>query len=162
MPPKTARPDVGMCTARGFSLIELMVVVIIVCILATIAFPSYQHAVRKTKRAEGRAALMQLMQQEERYYSHATTYVSFSSDASEPEQKKFKWYSGDSAAGSSYEITATACENESDTVENCILLTAKPGTGKVNAAYKDPDCGTLMITSTGEKKASGTATDCWR
>jgi len=118
--------------------------------------------VRKTKRAEGRTALMQLMQQEERYYSHATTYVSFSSDASEPEQKKFKWYSGDSPATSSYEITATACESDSDTVENCILLTAKPGTGKVNAGYKDPDCGKLMITSTGEKKASGTATDCWQ
>jgi type IV pilus assembly protein PilE len=162
MPPKTVSRDMGIRKARGFSLIELMIVVVIVGILAAIAYPSYQHAVRKTKRAEARTALMQLMQQQERYYSHATTYVSFSSDASEPDQKKFKWYSGDSAATSSYEITATACENDDGTIENCVLLTAKPGTGKVNAGYKDPDCGQLMITSTGEKKASGTATDCWR
>ena len=148
--------------AHGFTLIEVMVVVIIVGILTAIAYPSYQHAVRKTKRAEGRAALMQIMQQEERYYSHATTYIVFSADSAEPEEKKFKWYSGDSATTSSYEITATACAHDSDTIQNCVLLTAKPGTGKVNKSFKDPDCENLMITSTGEKKVSGIATDCWR
>ena len=98
MPPKNDRCYVNKYTARGFTLIEVMVTVVVVAILATIAYPSYQDAVRKTKRAEGRAALMQIMQQEERYYSHATTYIAFTSAATEPEEKKFKWYSADSAA----------------------------------------------------------------
>lgn len=160
MPPRNDRCDVTKYKTRGFTLIEVMAAVVIVGILATIAYPSYQHAVRKTRRAEGRAALMQIMQQEERYYSHATTYVAFTSGSIEPEEKKLKWFSGENVAVSSYEIMATACDN--DTIQNCVLLTAKPGTGKVNANYTDPDCGNLMIASTGEKKASGNATDCWR
>lgn len=160
MPSKKNRRNVSKYPARGFTLIEVMVVVSIAGILAAIAYPTYQHAVRKTRRAEGGAALIQIMQQEERYYSQATTYLAFSSDATDPEAKKFKWYSGDSPAVSAYEITAKACDN--DAVQNCILLIAKPGTGKVNRNFQDPDCGNLMIASTGEKKMSGPATDCWR
>ena len=79
MPPGRDRAEVTKRAMRGFTLIDVMVAVVIVGILAAIAYPSYQHAVRKTRRAEARAALMQIMQQEERYYSHATTYIAFAS-----------------------------------------------------------------------------------
>lgn len=160
MPPKKDRADVIKRATRGFTLIDVMVAVVIAGILAAIAYPSYQHAIRKARRAEARAALMQTMQQEERYYSHATTYIAFTSGSTEPEEQKFKWFSGESAAASAYEIMATACDN--DTIQNCVLLSAKPGAGKVNTNYADPGCGDLMITSTGEKKVSGMAADCWR
>jgi type IV pilus assembly protein PilE len=104
--------------------------------------------------------LMQLMQQEERYYSQSSRYIAFSSGSTEANEKKFKWYSGDSAAASSYEISAEACSD--DLIQNCVMLTAKPGTDKVNKSYKDPLCGNLSLTSTGIKKASGTATHCWK
>jgi type IV pilus assembly protein PilE len=144
----------------GFTLIEVMIVIVIVAILSTIAYPSYEESVRKSKRAEGRAALMQLMQQEERFYSQNTKYIVFSVESTEDHQKKFKWFSADTAAASSYEIKATACSG--DVIQNCVLLTARPGTGRVNSAFKDSACEDLMLTSTGEKTASGTAANCWQ
>ncbi len=144
-----------MTSKRGFTLIELMIVVAIIAILGAVVYPSYQSAVLKTKRAEGRTALMQLMQHQERYYSQNNTYAAF--DKATP--KNFKWYSGESAASSSYEMSGAACANED--IANCIQLTAKPGTANVNRGFSDAKCGSLQLTSTGAKSVTGSATDCW-
>jgi type IV pilus assembly protein PilE len=140
---------------QGFSLIELLVVIVILAILAAIQYPSYLESVRKARRAEGRAVLMQLMQQEERYFSQNGTYIAFSS----LEANGFKWFSADSAASSSYEISAAACQH--DTIRNCVLLTAEPGTKNVNARYRDDLCGNLTLASTGVKAATGNDANCW-
>ena len=145
---------------KGFTLIEILIALAVIVILGTIAFPSYQEAVRKTRRAEGRGALTQLMQQQERYYSQSNSYIAFSSASTDANARKFKWYSGDSPGASAYEISAAACPGEG--IQTCVLLTAKPGTDKVNAAFSDPACGELSLTSTGVKKASGTASYCWK
>ena len=52
---------------KGFSLIELMIVIAIMAILATIAYPSYIDHVRKTKRAEAQAELLDLASKIQRY-----------------------------------------------------------------------------------------------
>lgn len=48
--------------ARGFTLIELMIVVAIVAILAAVAYPSYRDSISKSRRAEARAQLMDAVQ----------------------------------------------------------------------------------------------------
>ena len=141
----------------GFTLIEVLVVAIILAIIAAIAFPSYQAAIRKARRAEGHAALMQLMQQQERYYSQNTSYVVFSAASTDVHEKKFKWFSADNPSVSAYEMSAQACPNES--IQNCVILTAKPGTAKVNSSFTDAQCGDLTFTSTGIKSAN--APNCW-
>jgi type IV pilus assembly protein PilE len=146
--------------ARGYTLMECLIVVAIVGVFASIAYPTYQGAVRKTRRAEARAVMMQLMLQEERFYTQNTRYIAFSAESADADGRKFKWYSGDSAATSAYEIAAAACED--DAVRDCIMLIAMPGTGRVNAAYTDPDCGTLKLTSTGARSATGGAASCWK
>jgi type IV pilus assembly protein PilE len=143
--------------SQGFSLIEVMVVVAIVTILAAVVYPSYQDSVRKAKRAEGRAALMQLMQQQERYYSQRSTYIAFSSASTDPNEKQFQWHSSDSPRKSAYEISGAACAG--DTIENCVVLTARPGTGNVDSGYTDAKCRNLGLSSTGRKTADGN--DCW-
>ncbi len=152
------KSDAQSGSCRGFTLIQVIVALAVVAILAGIAFPSYQEVVRKGKRTEGRAALYLLMQQEERFYSQRHSYIAFSSDSTGPDEKQFKWFSGNTPSASAYEISAEACEN--DTIQNCVRLVAKPGTAKVDPNFEDPVCGELSLTSTGEKKAS--REECWR
>lgn len=141
--------------ASGFSLMELMVVLVILAILAAFQYPSYKESVRKAKRAEGRAGLTEAMQQQERLYTQQSTYVPFS--ATHP--NGFKWYSGDSPKTSSYELRAEPCKN--DTVKNCIVITARPGTAKVSGSFQDDLCGELSLASNGIRSASGSGNDCW-
>jgi type IV pilus assembly protein PilE len=152
--------DSGCCVypRRGFTLIEVMVAVVVIGILAAVAYPSYTEAVRKAKRTEGRAALLQLMQQQERFYSQRNSYIKFTSSSTNEDEKRFKWFSGDNPASSAYEISADVCSG--DAIQNCVMLTAKPGTSKVDGAFKDPVCGDLTLTSTGIKSAA--SENCWK
>jgi type IV pilus assembly protein PilE len=54
---------------RGLTLIELMVVVAVVAILAAVAYPLYTEQTRKARRTEGRGALLELAQAQERFYT---------------------------------------------------------------------------------------------
>lgn len=139
----------------GFSLVEVMVVLVILAILAAFQYPSYKESVRKARRAEGRAAINEVMQQQERFYTQQSTYVPFS--ASSP--NGFKWYSGDNPKTSSYELRAEPCKN--DTAKNCIMVIARPGTARVNSSFQDDLCGELSLASNGVRSASGTGNDCW-
>ena len=142
----------------GLTLIELMTVLVIMAILAGIAQVSYREFIIRAKRTEGKAALMRLLQQQERYYSLHNSYIAFSSDSTDEDEKMFKWYSGESASSSAYEIKGEACPG--DLVTNCLRLTAKPGTPKVDVNFKDPHCGKLIVTSMGTKDAEND--DCWK
>lgn len=142
--------------AGGFTAVELMVVLIAMAILAAIAFPSYQESVLKTKRVEGKSALMRIMQQQERYYSLHARYLVFSA-ASADAAPGFRWYSGDNPQTSLYEISAQACEGKD--IRDCVKLKAMPGTRNVNQDYNDLVCGTLVLTSDGNKSAD--ADHCW-
>src|SRR5438105_3906474 len=61
--------------AGGFTLIELLVTMVVAAILISIAVPSYQSQVRKSRRTEARNAVMDLAAREERYYSVNNTYT---------------------------------------------------------------------------------------
>lgn len=133
--------------SRGFTLIELMIVVAVIAILGAIAYPSYQESVRKGRRAEGRAALQEVMQQQERYMTQFNTYKDFAKGAT---GVPFKTKS----EGDKYELEAVvgSCGN----LQSCVKLKAYP-------VIADPKVGWISLDSQG-KKACEHTTDmkvCW-
>ncbi len=133
----------------GFTLIEVMITVVIIGILAAIVYPSYQESVRKAKRAEGRAALLRDMQQQERDYSRTNSYTAFT--AASP--GNYRGFSGDNATSSVYTVSAAACDGHA--IQACVQLTAAPN-------FTDERCGSLTLTSMGVRNATGAKPEgCW-
>jgi type IV pilus assembly protein PilE len=64
-----------MKAQRGFTLIELMVVVVIIAILAAIAYPSYQDQLRKGRRAAAQSFMMEIQNREQQYLLDARDYA---------------------------------------------------------------------------------------
>jgi len=62
---------------RGFTLVELMIVVVIVAIFAAIAIPSYQHFIRRAIAAQAQQEIQKLAEQLERHKSKNFTYKGF-------------------------------------------------------------------------------------
>ena len=143
----------------GFTLIEVLVVLAILALLAMVSYPSYAGYITKTRRIEGQMALIEAMLQQERFYTSHNTYSAFGWDAPDPGQQRFKWFSGTSAQRSAYELRARACPGQA--LAQCVEVQAMPGTGRVDAGFKDADCATLTLNSAGERMASGPLERCW-
>jgi type IV pilus assembly protein PilE len=162
--------------AKGFTLLELMIVVAVVAILGAIAYPSYTSSVLKGKRAQARTALVELLQQQERYMTQKNCYLAFSNTngtvaaiastcgATTSSAVPFKTFSGDSATNTAYRLSAGTCPAPVTgatvpTIQECVQVTAQP-------VKSDPEVGNLSMTSTGVKSCTGTASSsnfslCW-
>lgn len=143
----------------GFTLLELMIVLVIVGLLAAMVYPSYASYMVKARRLEGQTALLDAMQKQERYYSQNNTYLAFSSQPTEPDEKLFNWWSGTSAQHSAYELSGHACPGLP--LQRCVELRAEPGTARVDHQFRDQECGTLTLNNLGQYGASGTYDRCW-
>ena len=118
------------------------------------ATQGWQNLVRRQQRAEARAALLEVMQQQEGHRSHHGRYQLFDATAPGP----FKWHSGATPAGSAYAISAVACAGMS--LERCVTALAHPGGAGVRPGGGDPACGVLRLDSFGVQQADGGAS-CW-
>lgn len=70
-----------MRKARGFTMMEIMIVMAIIGILVAIAVPSYQSQLRKGRRADAQSYMMQLANLEQQYLLDARTYLTGSGAA---------------------------------------------------------------------------------
>lgn len=139
---------------RGFTLVELMAVIVVIGILIAIGFPSYQEHVRKGKRAEGKAALLRAAQLQERFFSDNNQYATQAQLAA-AFGAAGAIYSGDNPNSTAGAYTVTVALGAGNTSHT---LTATP-----NGGHTDPNCGNLTLTSAGVRGRSGTApmNTCW-
>lgn len=140
----------------GFSLVEMMVVLVVLGVLAMVAYPTYTGYITKTRRVEAQIAMVEAIGQEEVYYSQHNSYLAFSADEPQP---GMNWWVGAKPAASAYEIDAHACPGR--TIGDCVEVRARPGTPRVDARFKDPECATMTFNSVGERAASGVSDRCW-
>ncbi len=132
---------------RGFTLIELMIVVAVIAVLTLIAYPNYISSVRKGKRGQAKADLVQVVQSMERCYTQLNTYTGC-------------WAGTD---------VLTAPSNQSPTngpkIYDLVLAVPTAQTFSVTATatgdqLKD-SCGALTINQANVKTYTGSGTNCW-
>jgi type IV pilus assembly protein PilE len=136
-----------MVRVRGFTLVELMIVVAIVGILATIAYPSYQEYGRRAKRAEARAHLLDSAARMERFYSDNNQYTTDLSNGTNGANI------ATSSENSHYTLTVDSVARPNQTYR---LIVTPVG-------FTDTKCGAFRLTQDGTQTISGSGTveECW-
>jgi len=137
-----------MRSIKGFTLVEMMVVVAIIGILVAIAYPNFADKAVKSRRSDAYAGLQQAAATQERWFASKRAYSinvdPFGSRVTLPSPEGY--YTISSAInGMTYTLTAT------------------PVAGGAQAS--DSKCATLTLTSNGKKSSTGTRSaelDCWR
>jgi type IV pilus assembly protein PilE len=128
-------------TNRGFTLIEIMIVIAIIGIVITIAAPSYTEYLKKGRRAEVVSLLSEQAQILERFYTRNNVYTGVT---------------GLSAGNDFYTLTPTI-------TDQTFVLTATRKSGTSMATDK---CGDFTLTNTGVRSMNNATTglttkDCW-
>ena len=129
----------------GFTLIELMIVVVVLAILVSLAYPAYQDQVRKSRRALAKADLVEYAQMAERFHTVNNTYVGFSLPATQVPRE----------AGATAHYTLELTEQEA----NAFTIQATP-----EGPQASDTCGTLSLNHAGVKGSGDGATqdpDCF-
>ena len=129
---------------QGITLMELMIVVVIVGILAAVAYPNYTNFLARAKRNEAKAALLQIATNQERFYLNNNTYTNDMTQLGFPVSDDFVTDTG------SYTIDVSGA--------NASNFSALATYTKVDS--ETSKCLTFEIDGRGVKTSSP-LTDCW-
>jgi type IV pilus assembly protein PilE len=143
----------------GFTLPDLMIALVITAILLSLALPAYGAYVVRARRAEAQAHMLALLQLQERHFARHYRYLAFSADLPAPADSGMRWWSGSSPKQSAFEFSARPCEGF--TLQQCVVIDADPGTTRVNPDLRDEECGSLSISSRGERRSATASPRCW-
>lgn len=135
----------SMQSAKGFTLVELLVVVVIIGILTRVAYSSYQDSMQKSRRADAKSVLLQNVQFMERTNTLNNTYKPNGANPTLPFTQ-----SPINGTPKYYNLSITASTASTFTL-SAVPIAGTPQAGDV--------CGTLTIDHTGAK--TPTTAGCW-
>jgi type IV pilus assembly protein PilE len=145
----------------GFTLIELMIVVAVLAIITTIAYPSYREHVLKSTRTVGKGMLVDIATRQEQFFLDNRRYTT---DLSElglgATAVAFDNQRSQVDAGSTRRVYLARVQGETTAcpIRSCYVLEAVPQLGQA----QDTNCGTLTLASNGARNATGSApAQCW-
>ncbi len=130
-------------SARGFTLVELLIAVSIVGILAAVAFPAYQDSVRKSRRADAMTSLLQIQLAQEKWRANNPSYTNnLTNVAVNGTDSIDGYYTLAISASSATQFTATA-------------------TPKSGGPQAGDSCSTFTITQNGPDVSDAAKKACW-
>ncbi len=145
----------------GFTLTELLIVMVVVAILIAIAVPIYTQQVQESRRTEAKNAVLELASREERYFSTANSY------STDPTQLGYSTSAGATfpqSTGTYYQITVAVPDPNWAGSGASYVITATPAAG--SPQLNDSSCQSFSVTQTGVQSAensSGTSNpSCWQ
>ena len=147
-----SRAPVSSRRVQGFTLVEMVIVVLIISVLAAIAYPAYQNHVIKTRREAAKGCLLEMQQFMERYYTTNLRY--------------------DQPMGGGAAVALPPCQAGADvTTHYQVALDGAPtrtayrlrAVPQGRQAIVDTYCGTMSINNQGGKAVTGSQTVdyCW-
>lgn len=152
--------------SRGFTLLELMIVVAIIAVIAVVAVPQYERYVDNARRTDAQAALLSFASQLERRFTETNSYCdngttdpgtcgeagAGNGDLGAPAADFFPdRVPLDGVAAATYNLEFVAVTDTTYTIQAT----------RVGIMADDDDCGDFQLTQTGLKDQINNNDDCW-
>ena len=143
------RPMQQSMLQKGFTLIELMIVIAIIGVVSAIAYPSYSSYMEKSRRSDAKISLTKMADAQERFYLQNSSYSITATDVG-----------GANSGDGHYTLSIVA---SADGILNGFIITAEANTGGFQE--EDLKCRKFILASTGvktsEDSAGAASVKCW-
>jgi len=150
----------SLARSKGFTLVELMIVVVIMAILASASVAGYRQYIRRANRVDATSALLRVSAAQERFYLQKNHYATTAAELSDPPPN------GLGTAETGLGLYDLAVASADATTGYTVTATAS----SAGSQRDDADCRALSIDQSGKRSARNSAGTesaeiialCWR